>query len=88
MYVVRYLAFFRDVIVENDVNRSGGVAFDVCGDVFSDVIVENDVGRCGGSAVDVCSGVFSDVIVENDVNRSGGSAVDYLVMYLVMLKMM
>ena len=26
---------FRDVIVENDVNRSGGVAVGVCSDVFT-----------------------------------------------------
>ena len=32
---------------ENDVNRSGGSAADVCSDVFSDVIVENDVNRPG-----------------------------------------
>ena len=47
-------------------NRSGGVAVDVCSDVFSDVIVENDVNRSGGAAVDVCSDACSDV--RSDVN--------------------
>ena len=41
-------------------NRSGGVAADVCSDVFRDVIVENDVNRSGGVAADVCSDVFRD----------------------------
>ena len=38
MYVVKYL--YSDVIVENDLNRSGGVAVDVSSDVFSDVNVK------------------------------------------------
>ena len=49
----------NDVNAENDVNRSGGSAVDVCSDVFRDVIVENDVNRSGGVAVGVCSDVFT-----------------------------
>ena len=43
-------------------NRSGGVAVDVCSEVLSDVNVENDVHRSGSVIVDV----RSDINVEND----------------------
>ena len=58
---------FRDVIVENDVNRSGGVEVgDVLSDVnaesvCNDVSIEMEVCRSVGVSIDVCSEVCNDV---------------------------
>ena len=70
------------VNAENDVNRSGGSAVDMCSDVFRDVIVESDVNRSEGVEVgDVLSdvnaeNVCNDVNIEMEVCRSVGVSTD------------